>query len=132
MGAQPPLAVVELASETDFETTLRRLVEVIEHEGLTVFARIDHAAGAREAGLQMPPTVLLLYGNAKGGTPIMVAAPRAALDLPLRVLLREAGDRQAMLSFHPIVQVLREAGVSTDLAARLQPAQEILLKALRR
>jgi uncharacterized protein (DUF302 family) len=123
--------LVEHPSATDFESTMRRLVEAIDAAGMTVFARIDHAAGAREAGLDMPPTVLLLYGNPKGGTPIMISAPRAALDLPLRVLLREASDGQTLLSFHPIVPLLREVGVRTEMAVRLQPAQELLLKALR-
>jgi uncharacterized protein (DUF302 family) len=131
MAKENSLTLVEHPSSTDFETTMRRLVEAIESAGMTVFARIDHAAGAREAGLRMPPTVLLLYGNPKGGTPIMIAAPLAALDLPLRVLLREASDGQTLLSFHPIVPVLREAGVAPEMAARLQPAQELLLKALR-
>jgi uncharacterized protein (DUF302 family) len=60
---------------------------------MTIFARIDQAAGAREVGLQMPPRLLLLFGSPKGGAPIMQAASAAALELPMGVLMREsAGD----------------------------------------
>ena len=122
--------LVEQASTSDFATTMDRLVAAIHEAGMTVFARIDHAAAARAAGLAMPPTVVLLFGNPKGGTPIMLASPRAALDLPLRVLLREDGDGRALLAFHPVGPSLREAGVPAEMAARLQPSQQVVLKAL--
>ena len=122
---------VEQVSLNDFDTTLRMLVEAIESAGLTVFARIDHAAAARSVGLTMPPTVLLLYGNPRGGTPIMVAAPRSALELPLKVLLREGADGKAILSFHRVGPAMRDAGVCDDMAIRLGPSQELLLRALR-
>ena len=122
---------VEQVSLNDFDTTLRMLVEAIESAGLTVFARIDHAAAARSVGLTMPPTVLLLYGNPRGGTPIMVAAPRSALELPLKVLLREGADGKAILSFHRVGPAMRDAGVGDDMAMRLGPSQELLLRALR-
>ena len=121
---------VEYFSANDFDNTMKRVVDVIETAGMTIFARIDHAAAARGAGLQMPPTVLLLFGNPNGGTPIMLAAPAAALELPLRVLLRENADGNAILSFHPIRRELEEAGVPEALAARLEPVQRVVLKAL--
>jgi len=80
---------VEYTSERAFSPTVNRLIEVLEAAGMKIFARIDHAAGAHEAGLAMPPMILLVYGHPKGGTPIMLAAPQAGLELPLRVLVRE-------------------------------------------
>src|SRR5579863_9307991 len=108
----------EYPSAMSFDATLEHLVNTIEKAGMTVFARIDHAAGARQAGLTMPPTVVVIYGHPKGGTPIMLAAPKSALDLPLRVLVREAAPGQVMVSFHPIAAVLREAGVPDALASK--------------
>ena len=67
--------IVEHVSAMDFPTTLARLRAAIEGAGMTVFAAIDHAAGAASAGLAMPPATVLLYGNPKGGTPLMLAAP---------------------------------------------------------
>jgi uncharacterized protein (DUF302 family) len=114
-----------------FAPTLERLVQAIETAGMTVFARIDHAAGAREIGMQMPPTVVLIYGNPRGGTPIMLAVPQVALDLPLRVLVREQPDGRAVISFHPVAPMLRQAGVADALATRLKPAQRVLIEAIR-
>jgi uncharacterized protein (DUF302 family) len=120
----------ETLSAHPFETTLERLVAAIAQAGLILFSRIDHQAGAQEAGLEMPPATVLTYGHPKGGTPIMLAAPVAALDLPLRVLVRVRGDGQTVIAFHPIGAVLHRAGVPDSLAGRLDPAQHILLQAV--
>lgn len=120
---------VEYLSAGSFVTTLNRIVTAIEAAGMRIFARIDHAAGAREVGLAMPPTMLLLYGHPKGGTPIMLATPQAALELPLRVLVREDDEGRTFISFHSIAAQLLNAGVGQELAFRLEPAQHILLEA---
>lgn len=97
---------------------------------MTVFARIDHAANARDIGMTMPPATVLIYGNGKGGTPIMLAAPRAARDFPLRVLVRERADGKVAIAFDPIAATLRAAGVPEEFVGRLEPAQRILLAAV--
>ncbi len=122
--------LVELESTESFAATLKRLEDAITAAGMTIFARVDHAAGAREAGLSMPPTVVLLYGNPKGGTAMMLASPRAALDLPLRVLIREESGH-AIVAYHPIAELLARAGVPADLAAKLEPAQRLIENAVR-
>jgi uncharacterized protein (DUF302 family) len=122
--------VVEHISTVAFEPTVERIVKGIADAGLILFARIDHAAGAHDAGLSMPPATLLIYGHAKGGTPITLASPHAALDLPLRVLVREREDGHAVIAFHPVVPMLRRAGVPDELSARLEPAQRLLLEAV--
>ena len=113
-----------------FDATIDRVLKLIEEAGLILFARIDHAQGARDAGLTMPPTIVLIYGHPKGGTPIMLAAPHAALDLPLHVLIRQLPDGRTALAFHPIDDALRRAGVPDALAKHLVPAQRLLLKVL--
>ena len=120
----------ELERKEPFAATLKRVEDAITGAGMVIFARIDHAAGAREAGLSMPPTIVLLYGNPKGGTPMMLASPRAALDLPLRVLVREENGR-AFVAFHPVAETLTRAGVPADLAAKLEPAQRLIVNALK-
>ena len=74
MNIMPESRPVEHVSSLAFAPTLERLVRAIETAGMTVFARIDHASGAREVGMEMPPTVVLLYGHPRGGTPIILAA----------------------------------------------------------
>jgi uncharacterized protein (DUF302 family) len=121
---------IEYVSVDGFDATMRRVVAAIEAAGMKILARIDHAAGAQAVGLEMPASTVLLYGNPKGGTPLMLEAPGAALDLPLRLLLREGGDGKAILSFHPIAAVMQDAGVSAEMAARLAPAQQVVLQAI--
>jgi uncharacterized protein (DUF302 family) len=77
----------------------------------------------------MPQTIVLIYGAAKGGTPVMLAAPRAALDLPLRVLVRADGGGSAV-SFRPMAELLLGAGVAGTLAHSLDRAQRIIVQAL--
>jgi uncharacterized protein (DUF302 family) len=124
------LDVVEHASALPFDATLRKLTDAIAQAGLILFNEVDHQAAARQAGLEMPPTTVLTYGHAKGGTPIMLSAPLAALDLPLRVLVRECSDGRAAIAFRPIAAMLRRAGVPDVLASRLEPAQQLLLDAV--
>jgi uncharacterized protein (DUF302 family) len=126
-AAQPD--IMEHVSSTDFASTIQQILDAIRGAGLTLFARIDHAAGAQDVGMELPPATVLIYGNAKGGTPIMLAAPQAALDLPLRVLVRQREDGQTTIAYHPVVPMLRRAGVAPELAARLEPAQRLLTKA---
>jgi uncharacterized protein (DUF302 family) len=130
MSDPAPSDIVEHVSAFAFGPTLERLTQAIEAAGLIVFARIDHAEGARSVGLTMPATVVLIYGHPKGGAPIMLAAPQTALDLPLRVLTREAEDGRTLVSFHPAAPMLIRAGAPEALASRLGPAQDLLLKAI--
>ena len=122
--------MAEYASSYAFGATQERLERGIEKAGMTIFARIDHAAAASRAGFQMPPTMVLLYGNPRVGTPLMLAAPQAALDLPLRVLVRNDSQGRTTIAFHPATSSLRMAGVPEALATRLEPAQRILIEAL--
>ncbi|HEX3984852.1 MAG TPA: DUF302 domain-containing protein [Acidisoma sp.] len=122
--------IVEHLSPLPFEATLDRLESAIAQAGLILFNRVDHRAGAQDVGLEMPPTTVLTYGHPKGGTPVMLAAPLAALDLPLRVLVRVREDGQTAIAFHPIGTELRRSGVPEAMAARLDPAQQLLVKAL--
>lgn len=122
--------IQEVISAFPFEETLERLTAAIAQAGLILFNRVDHQEGAREAGLEMPPTMVLSYGHPKGGTLVMLAAPLAALDLPLRVLVHVRGDGRTAIAFHPMAATLRHAGVPDPLATRLDPAQQILVKAI--
>lgn len=126
--------LTEITSGEPFDATLDRLVEAISRSGMTLFARIDHAAGALAMGMPMPPTTVLIYGSPAGGTPLMLAAPLAALELPLRVplrvLLRENEQGQVSMLFHPMAPVLRQAGVPEAMANRLDRAQLMLVESL--
>lgn len=81
------VALVKALSIYDYPLTRERLIKSVTENGLTLFGEFDHARAARGAGLAMPPTTVLIFGNPKGGTPLMLAHPDLALDLPFRVLI---------------------------------------------
>jgi uncharacterized protein (DUF302 family) len=121
---------VEHTSSLKFAETVEILVDTIEKVGMNVFAKIDHAAGARDVGMHLPPAVVLIYGHARGGTPVMQAAPAAALDLPLRVLIRETERGETVIAFHPVRQTLARYAILTGLVERLAKAQQLLVGAI--
>jgi uncharacterized protein (DUF302 family) len=122
----------EHQSSFAFDQTVDRLSEAIIKAGMQLFAVIDHAANARAAGLEMPPSTVLIYGKAEGGTMIMLASPASALDLPLRVLVRQDADGRTIMAFHPVAPMLETYGIPASVAARLKPAQDLLCKAITR
>jgi uncharacterized protein (DUF302 family) len=88
-----------LHSEASVEQVVDRLHELIRERGLTLFAEIDHARNARDAGLEMPATRVLIFGNAKAGTGLMLASPDIALELPLRILVRQEADGRTRIVY---------------------------------
>ena len=121
---------VEHKSSLRFAETVEILVDTIEKVGMNVFAKIDHAAGARDVGMHLLPSVVLIYGHARGGTPVMQAAPAAALDLPLRVLIRETERGETVIAFHPARQMLGRYAILAELVERLAKAQQLLVGAI--
>ncbi len=126
----PDSDYVEHKSGLTFLETVDRLVETVEKVGMNVFAKIDHAAGAKDVGMNLLPSVVLIYGHARGGTPVMQAAPTAALDLPLRVLVRETDRGETLIAFHPVRQMLSRHSISRKVVDRLAKAQQLLVDAV--
>jgi uncharacterized protein (DUF302 family) len=111
--------VVELRSDRGFDETLARLDEALRARGVTVFARIDHAANAAAVGLSMPPATVTVFGRAEAGTPLMVDAPGLALDLPLRILVRQDAH-DVVVAYHDPTAVVARAGLAPERAAGLR------------
>lgn len=84
--------MVVVESALDYQATVDRLVAAIGRRGLTIFCRVDHAAGARDAGLELPPEEVILFGDPRVGTPLMQGSPAVGYELPLRILVWEEGD----------------------------------------
>jgi uncharacterized protein (DUF302 family) len=92
--------MIHLSSSRSVSETLARLETIVQAEGLTILARIDHSGDAAKAGLKMQPTKLLIFGNAKAGTPLMIASPSVAIDLPLKALVWQDEDGKVWLSYN--------------------------------
>jgi uncharacterized protein (DUF302 family) len=86
-------AMITVVSSSGHAATLTRLLDAIARRGLTVFAQIDHAAAAREASMELPAEVVVLFGNPRAGTPLMQEDPRVGIELPLRILVWDQGGR---------------------------------------
>ncbi len=120
-----------LPSAHGAKETMDRLEAEVKSKGLAVFARIDHAAGAREAGLTLRPTEVLIFGNAMGGTPLMQALQTAAIDLPLKALVLEDANGRVWLSYNEpawIAQRHGDAASVADVTARLAGVLAALAK----
>jgi uncharacterized protein (DUF302 family) len=122
---------VKLPSPYSFTDTLTRLRSTLTAKGMTVFATIDHQAAAHAVGLDMPPTTVLIFGNPKSGTPLMLAAPDFALDLPLHVLVREDAAGRTWLVYDTAAAFEGRHGLPAGMADRLAPAEKLLEDAIR-
>ena len=92
--------LITVESRFGVTETIDRLVEAVKHAGLLVFARIDHAAGAHDVGASLRPTELLIFGNPRGGTPLMQDSQLAGIDLPVKALAWEDEDGKVWLSYN--------------------------------
>lgn len=108
--------LVTLPSVHDFATTLRRLTQVLEAKGLTIFASVDHAAGAANVGMTLRPTTVVMFGNPAGGTPLMQAAQTAGIDLPLKALVWQGEDGGVRLSYNDPAWIMQRNGAGGGAA----------------
>ena len=100
-----------IASRFDPKETMDRLESEVRARGMTVFARIDHAAGAAQVGLTLRPTELIIFGNARGGTPLMQASQTAGIDLPLKALVWEDASGKIWLSYNEPSWIVQRHGL---------------------
>lgn len=114
---------IEHRTTHSFDEMLETVVTAIEKAGMTIFVEIDHAKAASESSLAMPQTRVVIYGNPKGGTPVMLDNPLAALDLPLRMLVRELPGNRSAIAFRPMAEELEALGVKAEAAARFDEIQ---------
>lgn len=98
--AQAADGLISVESPYSAEATMNKLEDVVKSKGLNVFARIDHAAGAKKAGMALRPTELLIFGNPQGGTPFMKCAQSVGIDLPLKALVWEDNSGQVWLGYN--------------------------------
>jgi uncharacterized protein (DUF302 family) len=105
--------LVTIACNSSVRDTANRLAELIEANGLRVFARIDHAGNAAEVGMELRPTELLIFGNPQGGTPLMQDCQTAGLDLPFRALVWEDERSRIWLTYNDPAWLAERHGLSS-------------------
>jgi uncharacterized protein (DUF302 family) len=128
MPASDSLGIIEgltsIRSSFGPKETMDRLEAEIRAQRMTVFARIDHAAGAAEVGLTLRPTELIIFGNARGGTPLMQASQTAGIDLPLKALVWEDAAGKTWLSYNEPSWIVQRhgLGVRAEIVDKLATA----------
>jgi uncharacterized protein (DUF302 family) len=122
--------IVRLESPYVFADTVRRLLAAFAEKGIKVFATIDQQAEAQAAGLAMPPTTLIVFGNPKAGTPLMLANPQAGVDLPLKVLVCEPEPGRAAVLFTAASEIIERHSLPSELISNLVPAERLIAAVL--
>ena len=122
--------LVSVASHYPMDETVRRLQAAFTERGMKIFAVIDHSGEADKAGLKMRPTKVVIFGSPKGGTPLMVAAPSLAIDLPLKTLVAEDGDGKVTVTYNDPEYLRERHGVPAELIKNLAGAGGVIAKAV--
>jgi len=123
--------VVHVPSQHDVADSIERLESLARSKGLTVFARIDFSGDAARAGLDMRPTQMLIFGSPKAGTPLMVAAPGVAIDLPLKALAWQDASGQVWLSYNAPSYLKQRHGVPEALLPNIAGVKALVEQASR-
>jgi uncharacterized protein (DUF302 family) len=122
--------LVLLASRYSVDETIKRLRAVFAEKGLQIFTVIDHSGEAEKVGLKMRPTKVLIFGSPKGGTPLMVAAPSLAIDLPLKALVAEDAGGKVAVTYNDPQYLKNRHGVPEELINNLAGAAVVIGKAV--
>jgi uncharacterized protein (DUF302 family) len=111
--------MAHLSSPYDVPETIKRLDSVLQSRGLAIFARIDHSGEAKKVGLKMRPTELIIFGSPKAGTPLMVAAPTLAIDLPLKALVWEDASGKVWVSYNTAEYLKQRHNIPEELVKNI-------------
>jgi uncharacterized protein (DUF302 family) len=107
--------ILDKRSNHSVDETLERLKRALQAKGVTIFATVDHSGEAEKAGLKMPPTKLVVFGSPKAGTPLMLAAPSIAIDLPLKILIWEDKQGKVLVSYNSPAYLQARHGIPQQL-----------------
>src|SRR5580658_2541326 len=122
--------LIEAASSYSVDETVQRLKSVLAQRGLQVFALVDHSGEAEKVGMKMRPTKVLIFGSPKGGTPVMLAAPTVAIDLPLKALVSEDADGKVWVSYNSPEYLQQRHGIPDNLVKNIAGVGALVAKAV--
>jgi uncharacterized protein (DUF302 family) len=117
--------IVKIPSHHSVGETVDKLKIILQSKGVTLFALVDHSGEAEKVGLKMPPTKLLIFGNPKGGTPLMLAAPSVAIDLPLKILVAEDSEGKVWISYNSADYLKARHDVPENLVPNIAVGQAL-------
>ena len=129
MAAAADKGIVVKPSNHTVEQTVDRLKNILQSKGVALFALIDHSGEAEKVGMKMPPTKLLIFGSPKAGTPLMLAAPSIAIDLPLKILISEDAQGKVWVSYNSPVYLQERHGLPSELLQNIAVIETLATKA---
>jgi uncharacterized protein (DUF302 family) len=121
--------IVNNPSSHSVDDTIEKLKGILLAKGVTLFALIDHSGEAEKAGMKMRPTKLLIFGSPKAGTPLMVAAPSCAIDLPLKILVWEDANRGVWISYNSLGYLKERHGLPEELMPNIAAIETLAAQA---
>ena len=117
--------IIDKRSNHSVDETVEKLKGILQAKGVSLFALVDHSGEAEKAGLKMRPTKLLIFGSPKAGTPLMLAAPSVAIDLPLKILIWEDGQGAVWLSYNSPSYLQERHGFPPDLLPNISGVEQL-------
>jgi uncharacterized protein (DUF302 family) len=121
--------IIDKPSKHSVDQTVYRLKNMLKAKGVTLFALIDHSGEAEKAGMKMRPSKLLIFGSPKAGTPLMLAAPHIALDLPLKILVWEDGEGKVWISYNSPEYLKQRFGLPQELVQNIAVVETLATNA---
>lgn len=131
MTQTSPEGSITIASPLDFPATVERLEKTIASHGMTVMARIDHAKAAEAAGLSLPPTIVLIFGSAKAGTPLMQVNRAVGVDLPLKVLVWRDEHGVTQMTYNDVGWLAKRYALSAEVLPFIEKMKQALDQVLK-
>lgn len=129
MPASADNGIARIPSRHSVDDTVDRLQRFLRSKGVTLFALVDHGGEARKVGLAMRPTKLLIFGDPRAGTPLMVASPSVAIDLPLKLLVSEDEDAKTWISYNTPGYLEQRHGLPRELLQNIAGVETLAAKA---
>jgi|SRR5579872_5504078 len=129
MTSNADTGIVSLPSNHSVDQTVEKLHGILKAKGVKVFAFIDHSGEAEKAGMQMRPTKLLIFGNPNAGTPLMIASPTIAIDLPLKILVWEDSNGKAWVTYNTPAYLQTRHHLPSHLVQNIAAVEALAAKA---
>jgi uncharacterized protein (DUF302 family) len=121
--------IIDKPSNHSVDETVEKLKGILQSKGVTLFAMVDHSEEAAKVGMKMRPTKLLIFGSPKAGTPLMLAAPRSAIDLPLKILVWEEAEGKVWVSYNSPAYLQQRHGFPAELLQNIAVVETLATKA---
>ena len=121
--------IVDKPSNHSVDEIVEKLKQILQSKGVTLFATVDHSGEAAKIGMKMPPTKLLIFGSPKAGTPLMLASPSVAIDLPLKILIWEDTQGKVWVSYNSPSYLRERHGIPAELMQNIAIIEALAAKA---